>query len=369
MGLTRLASAYLQNQNSSSYTPIPALNTTDSDVTLIGISSNVKYIGNTTDPWFKAINQSLMLDPWSKALNRSILDLVWTASRDLSVLGCTEQYQFCSPLKRCTPLTGLYATPPAATSLGLSAHQLATFQLLWKAARSTVLQSEIALLGSDVLLAKDALCGDTGWSSRLPDRQWELEAFNMHNISLAIMQRAVVEYTSPTDIEIRPGLRSLQHIVRPTDPEALRLCGMVKIRSADHTSFRVLGLVLILVLGSGFIVLDFVLARAVGWAQTKTGWRLYKRAEWVDQSTLQLQRQALEGRGIGPWTGKDDDVPVLAGYRRTFSSTTDWSAAQAWSSAGPRGTELGVLGRQGSAQSVTPTQSSEFLLLDQRNDG
>jgi hypothetical protein len=50
MGLTRWASAYLQNQDSGSYTPIPALNTTDSDVTLIGISSNVKYVGNITDP-------------------------------------------------------------------------------------------------------------------------------------------------------------------------------------------------------------------------------------------------------------------------------------------------------------------------------
>ena len=110
MGLPRWASAYLQNQNSSSYTPIPALDTTDSDVTLIGISSNVNYTGNITDPWFKALNQSL------------ILGLVWTASRGLSALGCTEQYQFCSPLKRCTPLTGLFATPPVATSLGLSAH-------------------------------------------------------------------------------------------------------------------------------------------------------------------------------------------------------------------------------------------------------
>ena len=191
----------------------------------------------------------------------------------------------------------------------------------------------------------------------------------MHNISLATMQRAVVEYTSSTDIETGPGLRSLQQIVRPTDPEALRLCGMVKIWSAEHTSFSVLGLVLILVLGSGFIVLDFVLARAVGWARTKTGWRLYKRAEWADQSTLQLQRQALEGRWIGPWTGTDDDVPVLAGYRRTFSSTADGSAAQVWSLAVPRGTELGVLGGQGSAQSLTPTQSSEFPLLDRRNEG
>ena len=356
MGLSRWASAYL-HQDSSSYTPIPALNTTDSDVTLIGISSNVKYIGNITDPWFKALNRSL------------ILDLVWTASRDLSVLGCTEQYQFCSSLKRCTPLTGLYATTPATTSLGLSAHQLAIFQLLWKAAWSTALRFEMTLLGSDVLLAKNALWGDTGWSSRLPDRQWELEAFNMHNISLAFLQRSVVEYASPTDIEIRPGLRSLQQIVRPTDPEALRVCGIVKIRSVDHTSFSVLRLVLILVLGSGFIVLDFVLARAVGWAQTKTGWRLYKRAEWVDQSTLQLQRQALEGRGIGPWTGTDDDVPVLAGHGRTFSSTTDGGAARAWSSAVLRGTELGVLWGRGSAQSVTPTRSSEFLLLDRRNEG
>lgn len=84
------------------------------------------------------------------------------------MLSCTKQYQFCSPLKHCTPL---YATPPAATSLVLSAHQLARFQLLWKAAWSTGLQVEMTLQGSDVLPAKNALWGDTGWSSRLPDRQ------------------------------------------------------------------------------------------------------------------------------------------------------------------------------------------------------
>lgn len=223
----------------------------------------------------------------------------------------------------------------------------------------------MTLLGSDVLLAKNAV-GRHGLVVAAAGPPVGARGLQ-HAHFARPMQRAVVEYTSPTDIEIRPGLRSLQQIVRPKDPQALRLCGMVKIRSTEHTSFSVLGLVLIL--GSGFIVLDFVLARAVGRARTKTGWRLYKRAEWVDQSTLQLQRQALEGRGIGPWTGMDDDVPVLAGYRRTFSSATDGGAVQAWSSAVPRGTELGVLGGQGSAQSLTPTQSSEFPLPDQRNEG
>ena len=120
----------------------------------------------------------------------------------------------------------------------------------------------------------------------------------MHNISLA-MQRAVVEYTSPTDIEIRAGLRSLQQIVRPTDPEALRLCGMVKIWSAEHTSFSVLGLVLMLVLGSGFIVLGFVLARAVGWARTKTGWRLYKRRSGLTRALCSCRGRRWKGAGSG----------------------------------------------------------------------
>jgi hypothetical protein len=37
----------------------------------------------------------------------------------------------------------------------------------------------------------------------------------------------------------------------------------------------------------------------------------YKTKEWTGSSTFQSQRVAAEGKGIGPWKGKEGDMPTL----------------------------------------------------------
>ncbi|KAF2813088.1 uncharacterized protein BDZ99DRAFT_496164 [Mytilinidion resinicola] len=300
--------SYLRDASVSDYIPISDLNTTDSDVSILSIINRAAYLGNVTDPLYRATNNTDL--PGFKSANRVA-----------SFLGCTQQYQFCSHRTTCTPLTGLYDVRNEATkSLNLSSIQSSTFTLLWKSAWSMSLQLTMVLLGDDLLLAKDYLWGSTSYSSSLPDNQWEVEAANMHNISLAMLQRSVVEYATPPDIAIRPGLRSPSQIEPPADAGMRALCQNQKVISKDHASFSVVGLAIILAVGSLMIFLDMFVARLVLWI----GWGRFAsmQEEWVQQGLMQLQRQALEARGIGPWEGKDGDVPVLVGDGDLFRSST-----------------------------------------------
>lgn len=215
----------------------------------------MNYTGDITDPWSKALNQSF------------ILDLVWNASRDLSVL-----HRAVSILQPSQALHVPHRAIRHASARHLSRPQRAPARDVPTAMEGRVAHG--AAVRDDAARQRRAAGQERVGAARVGRRDCRTASGSSRpstcTTSRSPIQRAIVEYTSPTGFEIRPGLGSLQQIVRSTDPEALRLCGMVMIQSVDHTLFSVLGLVLILVPGSGFIVLNCVLAKAVRWAQTKT---------------------------------------------------------------------------------------------------
>jgi hypothetical protein len=303
-------SAYYNNDTASDFAPIPDFNVPNADVTLISILSQVKYAGSTTDPLFKALKESSQNSQF------------FTASNDLSILGCMEQYQFCNlGNKRCTDLTGLYGVKTAIEKgdLFLTSRQQAVYQVMWKAAWSMALKWAFEVLSDNILRARDSVfTAKSTTSSSLPSHQWEIEALNIHNLSLAVFQRRVWEFASPESFEIRPGLNSLKQIVRPTEPNMLELCGLQKILSSNHYSVSVLGMGIILGVGSLLILLDWILIQQIFWFRSLTSGRHLKKADWANTGTLQLQRQALEARGVGPWSSKDYEVPVLTERFMTF---------------------------------------------------
>lgn len=302
----RSVTAYGGNPNESGFSPVPDFRRNDSDVTLTVLYNAAVYFGKVKDPWFKAENLSTSTP-------------VWLPSRYMSVLGCSQQYQFCNQ-KRCSPLTGLYEVgPEPSEDLGLNKNQIATRKLLWKAAWGTQLGFLFLLMGNEALIAEDYLWGTTMWSSPLPDNQWQIEVQNLHNVSLALLQQRVVEYASPPNIEIRPGLNSLEHVIRPNNTADLDLCSRVKIRTTNYSSFSVLGLSIIMFVGTIIITTNIFLAMVISWIQKRTGFGLYNRLEWIESGALQLQRMASEGRGIGPWRGYEDSVPVPVTLEQKFS--------------------------------------------------
>lgn len=294
----------------SDFKPIADFTVPNADVTLISILNKANYIGQTDDLLFNAKNASKKSSAFA------------TATTDLGVLGCTEQYQTCNKASnKCTELSGLYQVRNAIDrgDLGLSPRQKASETVIWKSAWSMALQWACEILADNVLLAQDwVFTGQSTTSSALPQDEWKLEALNLHNLSLAVLQRRVHEFASPEYFQIRPNLSSFDQIEPPTDPNLIHLCSQQKTRSADHYSVSVLGMTIILGVGSVLILLDWVLIKQILWFRSVTHHRLAKQADWTATGTLQLHRQALEARGVRDWDTTHYEAPRLVERGRIF---------------------------------------------------
>lgn len=217
-------------------------------------------------------------------------------------------------------MSGLYAIDDKLVStVGFNYAQIATFRLLWKATWAMQIRYVLLNLGANILLAKDKLYISLDrLSSTLPPNQWHAEVENIHNISMAILQRRVVDHASPSSFKLNGSLRSDKYIIPENDTESLRLCSHQRIRTSEYSSFSVLGLALIFLGGAFIILINILLAGTVGWFQRKTGRGLHRRLEWIEGEMLQLQRMLFEGWGIGPWNGDQNIVPVTALFGQKF---------------------------------------------------
>ncbi|ORY10051.1 hypothetical protein BCR34DRAFT_486313 [Clohesyomyces aquaticus] len=303
--------AYYKNESdlASDFKPIPDFQVPDADVTLIQLFRKARYTGKVDDPLFNAS----VPDPDFKQY--------FLPSSDLAVLGCTEQYQFCNiGFDKCTSLTGLYDARHQVDQgdLSLTPRQDAAYKVMWKAAWTMALQWSTTVYGNNLLLARDwQFRTGSSTSSPLPAYQWQLESWNLHNLSLAVFQRRVNEFAAPEDFEIRPGLPSLKMIEIPND-STLEICSQQKVRSNEHHAVSVLGMVIILVVGSILIFLDWAI-EPFWFRRLTTHHGLAKKIDWINTGMLQLHRQTLETRGIGPWNVKDSEFPVLSKRFEKFS--------------------------------------------------
>lgn len=314
------------------FTPISDLSNTTADTTVIGLTNRNNFAAPITDPWFRADNCTLR--------PQGLPPIVCQAPNPLSFLGCQEQYQFCKvdPARpnstsgnantgsdSCTPLTGLYklfpdlmfvkGSPWNGTVLpNLNPVQKALYYFLAKTMSNSQLHWQLGFIGYENLIAQEVVWDggfDFDMSAGVPDDQWEIEVMNWLNVSLSTTQRATVAYSRPSQYDINTGNSSLQYIEKPQDPELGKLCSKIKIRSARHTSFSVVGMAATISFGIACILGSYAIRPFFGWIQRRTGHGIYKAQEWTESSTLQLQRMAAEGKGIGPWKGKEGDVPTL----------------------------------------------------------
>lgn len=134
--------------------------------------------------------------------------------------------------------------------------------------------------------------------SSLPSNQWQIEVSSWFNTGLVMLQNSLREYVSPTNV--LPGT----FVQEPQNPTDLAMCSSQKTQATNGTtSFSVLGLAIILVIGTALILTSFVLETVVGWIGLKS----YR--SWVLDDKLQLQRMVFEGRGVR-WTNTESCIPV-----------------------------------------------------------
>jgi hypothetical protein len=165
------------------------------------------------------------------------------------------------------------------------------------------IDSIVDIIGATILQSRSTFFA--GMQSFIPDNQWEVEMENLFKVTLASLQRSVVDQaTGPAD----PALFS--HLKRPHTTEQQKVCANQKIRSDSYTSINMLGLIIIFVVGGLIIITSFALPIIVRRIQRQQS--SYSSLEWIVNDTLQLQRLAHEAVGAGIWQDTDGDFPKTA---------------------------------------------------------
>ncbi|KAH0552959.1 hypothetical protein GP486_006843 [Trichoglossum hirsutum] len=280
---------------------IPELQRMDSDFTLLWLEQNfLRYSAPIDDPFFAAHFRP-NITPASSP--------VYIAEGYASVIGCIDQHQFCNPNNgQCTPLGRLDAKSGADATKRLEWNSAQEYTLLVinLALIDTQIYHSIAGRGAAALRAQETVYDNT--NGRLPNNQWIIELKTWFSVALAKLQAGVVESATGPEYTSNGLLRK----VNLTDSGEIydNLCRMQKVRTnGGYQSFSVLGLSIILAVGSFIITASLVLDPIFGLLQKRQG-SLYRTLAWKTDSKLQLLRMANEAIGIGVWEGGADEVPV-----------------------------------------------------------
>ncbi|KAF2670197.1 hypothetical protein BT63DRAFT_231540 [Microthyrium microscopicum] len=295
----------------SGFTPIDQLRVPDSEVTVAFLSPNgVIFSQQSKDLWYAANVPS----DWrlGSLFGQRMVNYAFFPEEPVEVLACSRQQQWCKPglpaSKGCLPLS------PVLEKNGRLRDQLWNTesqrnQLEWfngiqaRALDIADVSSLTRTLGVSCLSSRKSLV--EGVQFDLPENQWQLEVEYWHKIHMATLQRLFVDTaTGPSDERLK------EFTIPPNTTEAQDMCRNQKVRSAEFTSFNVLGLVLTLSIGAVFIVTSYSIETACGMIQKRRNKGLYERMEWTTNGTLQLQRLAHEELGLGTWTRTVNEYPI-----------------------------------------------------------
>lgn len=292
----------LSNSTTNSWKPIAPLDREDADISLFLLSSNsIYYLNPVSDPFFSA-NQKVVVP--INYTSQGNVNMTWYQPDDyVNALACIDQHQFCNPNNdRCTPLTASDATRIATASLGLNARQRAFTNrmtlLLFNIFYSVTGRGESALRASESKFDKSQVS--------LPNDQWMLEVNSWFAVAMARLQQAVVQYaTGP------PYIPEGATLLRPLTQAEITMCKSQRVRSPGGTlSFSILGMAIILTVGSALIITSLCLERIVRFMRRRFAFKEYKRLQWTLDGKFQLHRLAYEQAGQGTWAGGADDIPT-----------------------------------------------------------
>ena len=229
----------------------------------------------------------------------------YKSNRFVNVLGCTDQHQFCNPTTgNCTELTASTPVFKAISTIGLDDVQVTTALSLGLNTGFLSTYFSVNSRAANALRSSETVYD--GFQIALPDEQWITEVSSWFAVSLAKLQQKTVQYATgplyvPDDSEL----------VRPSNKWQKDMCKNQIIRSqGGTTSFSVLGVCGILILGGILILTSLVMEPLVGFIRRSFHWKEHKSLQWTLDEKLQLQRLAYEEAGQGRWSGCAGSVPV-----------------------------------------------------------
>ncbi|KAH6708862.1 hypothetical protein BKA61DRAFT_696736 [Leptodontidium sp. MPI-SDFR-AT-0119] len=261
------------------WSPIPALNRTDADVSLVILAQNsVAYIEPVDDPFFAAHVDF-------NGLFQSRNATYYFADTYFHILACAEQYQYCNPNSHdtdgqphCTELSSSVAIQRQKSTLNLSQFALLTAGLFDTLLPLANIFGSIGGSGAAALRASDIIFHQV--SGPLPDNQWIIEVSAWFETVLARIQHGVVEFaTGPPD-----AFASDAVLMNRETENWGRLCSSIKFGNADdQQSFSALGVGLTFALGCTVILVSWCLDWISGYL------------EWIVKRLRKVLKKVMDG--------------------------------------------------------------------------
>ncbi|KAK7962064.1 uncharacterized protein PG986_002889 [Apiospora aurea] len=306
--------------SSSQFIPDPNIVKHDGDVTLVFLSGNgVTFISPEDDDWYRPTVRYGSVTS-SDANRRNVTQDRYRPEEAASLLGCTQQFQWCrDPAKgQCGNLEGrLDALYSAAQWFNLTTKDLDPDRpvpktklgslLMWAyfilVDDTTSLQGFISSLGPRSLASQNSV--RQGMVSGLQKNQWQLDVKQWWQILLAGFQARFVNTAQGSDI-----LPNRPYTFKPASEYDWGFCRNQKIRSAQHASFSIFGLVFTYSMGALIVLISFAIAPILSLLQKRGWYNKYAYIEWEGHTAIQLHRVAQDQLGHGRWGHCDESIPI-----------------------------------------------------------
>ncbi|GAM87608.1 hypothetical protein ANO11243_056350 [Dothideomycetidae sp. 11243] len=297
-----------QNKAPSFWTPIPVLNRTDGDVTvMVVIPGSIESLIRNDDPVF-----GTNVYDHNMTMPDGTVQEFYTSKDYTTSIGILESYMVCQVNGTgCTPADGAFNLLANAfnTSAGsnFNAVQLHTIARVTLLAQQMLVYNVVSERGASALRLTESLSGLI--QGPMPEDQYVIEMLNWAKTSLAILQQGIVDYVAqpldPYNVSstVLPGDKvsrgqTYKQLVGPGDGSTISY-------STTKTGIALGVCFLISLVGS-------ILIPTVSWIQkTKFGGRFnHLRLIWILQSYIQLQVQFFMALGLGSWIKLDHSFPI-----------------------------------------------------------
>ncbi|KAI8626227.1 hypothetical protein F5Y19DRAFT_488512 [Xylariaceae sp. FL1651] len=282
--------------------PDPEFNNTQGDGTIFFLSSNdLQFTEPCDDPIFSAHVQG----------SRRNGNTVFLEDHTAGVLGCLEQFQWCSPVNgKCSDVGGRGDVHIQVTEqMSLNTMQIATADMVDFVLDTSSLMAIVASHNPPNLVASQSVI--TNLQLPLPSNQWQIEVQDWHATVLTALQYGILQWMiGPSDATLQ------KYVEAPKSPEQRALCRRQRVHiSQGLANVSSFGLFFTVGLGAVIILVALFLDNVIACATRFTKGSGEKHRAWIRSDVLHLQRLAnVQQPSYGSrWAGADNNIPFVEG--------------------------------------------------------
>ena len=335
------------------FNPVPQVFRSDAQVELMFLlKAPTSYFNPVHDPWFEATKLYIELEQINN--NELVKTYQYSAQTPVGVVGCATQWTWCNPTSSASP----HGQCLGPTDLGLSFNQMESLQLnskqstvvkrLKQAMDNNVLANVVEAVGSQELLASRSVVAAD--SVGLPADQWVRELNHLFGISIVGLQFQVSRFPRGN------GYPTSGENLAPVESDAHWMCTNQIIQRDDFTSFKMAGVIAILVLGGLFILVDIVLHPLLRFLaktlqRSRSGKVSFRAENWRYSSIYHGQAYAFRALGQGTWktshaiptTGSDElSAPLWTNFNNEELDDHSKMDLETQSSANSKSEQTGI---------------------------